>query len=149
MIFNIVSVINDVRVFVIKCIRDVKNFAPFLADNFSWLKKASTSPREDSCLMEKTSQPLVDIVLIRRTCTWSSCTVTQQMFGLSFHVIPFSNWQVTRAHYGFQSTGAHLALSLMAMNAQKIYSSCKCPSPKIMSLLPIPAALSIMVMRLQ
>ena len=66
--------------------------------------------------MEKTSQPLVDVPLIRRTYTCSSCTLGQianfcpvisRNSIVKNSTSVKSIWQAIRAHYGFQSTGAH------------------------------------------
>ena len=84
-------------------------------------------------LIEKTSQPRVDVPLIRRTCTWSSyeyyvnCGHTNEMkmwssqLGQIANFCPINSrntfvknsasvksiWEAIRTHCGFQYTGAH------------------------------------------
>lgn len=91
------------------------NFAPFLADNFSRLKKSSTSPQRGL-----TSDG--EDVPTSRQCTANQKNVhLELMLGQIGNFSPAisrntivknsssvkSIWQAIRAHYGFQSTGAH------------------------------------------
>ena len=110
------------------------NFTPFLANNFSWLKKSSTSPQrgltsdgEDvpTSRRRTTNQKNVHLELVLGQIA-NFCPVISHSTIVKNSTSVKSIWQAIRAHYGFQSTDTIfsilLALSLMSMNAQKIYS---------------------------
>ena len=90
------------------------DFAPFLADNFTWLKKSSTTPNRGL-------QPDGDDVpTTRRRTAFQKNLHLELMLGQIANFCPVisrssivknstsisSVWQAIRAHYGFQSTGA-------------------------------------------
>ena len=90
------------------------DFAPFLADNFTWLKKSSTTPNRGL-------QPDGDDVpTTRRRTVFQKNLHLELMFGQIANFCPVisrnsivknstsisSVWQAQRVHHGFQSTGA-------------------------------------------
>ena len=90
------------------------NFALFLADNFTWLKKCSTAPNRG---LEPDGD---DVRTTRRRTVFRKNLHLELMLGQIANfcpVIPRSSivknsisissvWQAIRAHYSFQSTGA-------------------------------------------
>ena len=90
------------------------NFAPFLADTFTWLKKSSTAPTRG---LESDGD---DIPTTRRRTAFQKNLHLDLMLGQIANFCPVisrssivknstsisSMWQAIRAHYGFQSTGA-------------------------------------------
>ena len=90
------------------------NFAPFLADNFTWLKKSSTSPNRG---LEPDGD---DVLTTRQRTTFQKNLHLELMLGQIANFCPVisrssivknstsisSVWQAIRAHYSFQSTGA-------------------------------------------
>ena len=86
------------------------NFAPFLVDNFSWMKKASTSPQrgltsdgEDVPISRRrtANQKNVHLELMLGQIINSLNTIIKNPTSVK------SIWQAIRAPYGFQSTGTH------------------------------------------
>ena len=91
------------------------NFTPFLADNFSWLKKSSTSPQRGL------TSDGEDVPTSRRRTANQKNVPLELMLGQIANFCPVisrntiiknstsvkSIWQAIRAHYGFQSTGSH------------------------------------------
>jgi len=90
------------------------NFAPFLADNFTWLKKSSTAPNRGL-------KPDGDnIPTTRRHTAFRKNLHPELMLGQIANFCPVisrslimknstsirSVWQAIRVHYGFQSTSA-------------------------------------------
>ena len=90
------------------------NFVPFLADNFTWLKKSSTAPNRG---LEPDGD---DVPTTRRRTAFQKNLHLELMLGQIANFCPVisrssivknstsisSVWQAIRAHYGFQSTGA-------------------------------------------
>ena len=90
------------------------NFAPFLADTFTWLKKSSTAPTRG---LESDGD---DVPTTRRRTAFQKNLHLDLMLGQIANFCPVisrssivknstsisSVWQAIRAHYGFQSTGA-------------------------------------------
>ena len=90
------------------------NFAPFLADTFTWLKKSSTAPTRG---LESDGD---DVPTTRRRNAFQKNLHLDLMLGQIANFCPVisrssivknstsisSVWQAIRAHYGFQSTGA-------------------------------------------
>lgn len=90
------------------------NFAPFLADTFTWLKKTSTAPTRG---LETDGD---DVPTTRRRTAFQKNLHLDLMLGQIANFCPVisrssivknstsisSVWQAIRAHYGFQSTGA-------------------------------------------
>ena len=90
------------------------NFAPFLADTFTWLKKSSTAPNRG---LESDGD---DVPTTRRRTAFQKNLHLDLMLGQMANFCPVisrssivknstsisSVWQAIRAHYGFQSTGA-------------------------------------------
>ena len=90
------------------------NFAPFLADTFTWLKKSSTAPTRG---LESDGD---DVPTTRRRTAFQKNLHLDLMLGQIANFCPIisrssivknstsisSVWQAIRAHYGFQSTGA-------------------------------------------
>ena len=90
------------------------NFAPFLADTFTWLKKSSTAPTRG---LESDGD---DVPTTRRHTAFQKNLHLDLMLGQIANFCPVisrssivknstsisSVWQAIRAHYGFQSTGA-------------------------------------------
>ena len=90
------------------------NFAPFLADTFTWLKKSSTAPTRG---LESDDD---DVPTTRRRTAFQKNLHLDLMLGQIANFCPVisrssivknstsisSVWQAIRAHYGFQSTGA-------------------------------------------
>ena len=89
------------------------NFAPFLADNFTWLKKSSTT-------LYRGLKPDGEDVPTTRRLPFCSSIVKNSTSMISI-------WQVIRAHYGFQSTGARFLdfsnIKLEVDERPKIYFS--------------------------
>ena len=89
------------------------NFVPFLADNFTWLKKSSTAPNRG---LEPDGD---DVPNTRRRTAFQKNLHLELMLGQIANFCPVisrssivknstsisSVWQAIRAHYGFQSTG--------------------------------------------
>ena len=91
------------------------NFAPILADKFSWLKKLSTSPqsgltsdREDvpTSRRRTANQKNVQLALMLGQIA-NVCPVISRNNIVKNSASVKSIWQAIRAHYGFQFTGAH------------------------------------------
>ena len=92
------------------------NFACFLADNVTWLKKSPATPlrglQDDDesvrASARRTAQQKcthLDLMLGQIANYWpviSRNTIIKNSTSMS------SIWQAIRLHYGFQSTGAHL-----------------------------------------
>ena len=90
------------------------NFAPFLADTFTWLKKSSPAPTRG---LESDGD---DVPTTRRRTAFQKNLHLDLMLGQIANFCPVisrgsivknstsisSVWQAIRAHYGFQSTGA-------------------------------------------
>ena len=90
------------------------NFAPFLANNFMWLKKSSTTPYRG---LEPDGE---DFPATRRRTAFKKnlhlelmlgqianfCTVISRSSIVKNSTSISSLWQAIRTHYGFQSTGA-------------------------------------------
>ena len=104
------------------------NFAPFLADNFLWLKKSSTSPErgltsdgEDvpTCCQRTANQKNVHFELMLGQIA-NFCPVISRNSIVKNSTSIKSIWQAIRAHYGFQSTGAHfLDFSIIKLDADE------------------------------
>ena len=89
------------------------NFTPFLADNFTWQKKSFTAPLRGLTTDEE------DVPTSRRHTAIQKNVHLELMLGqianfrpvISYNTIVKNSvnsiWQAIRAHYGFQSTGAH------------------------------------------
>ena len=91
------------------------NFAPFLADNFSWLKKSSTSPERGltsdgenvpTSRRRTANQKNVHLELMLGQIA-NFCPVISRNTIIKNSTSVKSIWQAIRAHYGFQSTGSH------------------------------------------
>ena len=86
------------------------NFAPFLANTFTWVKKSSTAPNRG---LESDGD---DVPTTRRRTAFQKNLHLDLMLGQIANFCPAisrsssqsisSVWQAIRAHYGFQSTGA-------------------------------------------
>ena len=86
------------------------NFVPFLADNFTWLKKSSTArnrglePDGDdvptTCRRSAFQKNLHLELMLGQIAVISRRSIVKNSTSIS------SVWQAIRAHYGFQSTGA-------------------------------------------
>ena len=92
------------------------NFAPFLADNFTWLKKSSIAANRG---LEYDGNDVA--ATRRRTCTAfqknlhlelmlgqiaNFCSIISRSSIVQNSSFISSVWQTIRAHHGFQSTGA-------------------------------------------
>ena len=91
------------------------NFAPILADNFSWPKKSSTAPQrgltsdgEDvpTSRQGTANQKNVHLELMLGQIA-NFCPAISRNTIVKNSTSVKSIWQAIRAHYGFQSTGAH------------------------------------------
>ncbi len=93
------------------------NFAPYLIDGVTWSKKTTTAPLRG---LEDDAEPIPEAQ--RRTAA-QKATQLELLLGqianylpcyLSQHYIVKNStslstiWQAIRAHFGFQSTGAHI-----------------------------------------
>ena len=90
------------------------NFAPFLADNFTWLKKSSIAPNRG---LESDGN---DVAATRRRTGFQKnlhlelmlgqianfCSIISRSSIVQNSSFISSVWQRIRAHYGFQSIGA-------------------------------------------
>ena len=94
------------------------NFSLFLADNFSWLKKSSTSRKRGltshgenvpNSRQRSTSQKSVHLELMLGKIA-NFCPVISRNTIIKHSTSIKSIWQAIRAHYGFQSTGAHFLI---------------------------------------
>ena len=126
-------------------------FALFLADIFLWRKKSSTFPQRG--LMSGGE----DVHTSRRRTANQKNVHLELMLGQIANFCPVishstivknstsikSIWQAIRAHYGFQSTGAHFlhfaSIKLNVYECPEDLFQWLCPSSKIISLLPIAA----------
>ena len=91
------------------------NFAPFLADDFTWLKKSSAAAQRGLPSDEE------DVPATRRRTSFQKNLHLELMLGQIANFCPVisrntivknstsinSIWQAIRVHFGFQSTGAH------------------------------------------
>ena len=87
----------------------VANFAPFLADNFTWQKTSPAAPQrgltsDGEAVPAEQKNVHLELMLgqIANFCpVISRNTIVKNATSVN------SIWQAIRAHYGFQSTGAH------------------------------------------
>ena len=100
------------------CLSLDSNFAPFLASDFTWLKKSPTSPLRGLVDDDDDNE---NIPAARRRTAQQKLTHLELMLGQIANFCPIisrntiiksstsiqSIWQSIRAHFGFQSTGAH------------------------------------------
>lgn len=104
------------------------NFAPILTDNFSWLKKSSNAPQRGftsdrevvpTSRRRIANQKNVDLeLMLGRTANFRP--VVSRNTTLKNSTSIKSIWQAIRAHYGFQSIGAHfLDLSSITLNVDE------------------------------
>ena len=92
------------------------SFAPFLVSGFTWEKKTRAAPNRGL-----TDDPNTVAEAVRKITAAQKVTHLELMLGQIANYCPVisrstivknstsieSTWQVIRAHYGFQSSGAH------------------------------------------
>ena len=91
------------------------NFAPFLADTFTWQKKSSTAPNRGltsdgnavpEARRRTAAQKNVHLELMLGQIA-NFCPVISRNTIVKNTTSVKSIWQAIRSHFGFQSTGAH------------------------------------------
>ena len=92
-----------------------QNFAPFLVEGFTWLKKTAAAPLrgfadDDETVPEasrKTAAQKVNLLELMLGQIANYCPIISRNTIVKNSTSVNNIWQAIRLHYGFQSTGAH------------------------------------------